>query len=108
MASKRLGLVSIAEEFSQETGAHALPRVGDSSRKTVVRIIWAILFLVATAFCIYQIYDLVRLFLQYPKNVEIKLEFGALPFPAVTVCNVNPLIRKYINKVNHVIVCSPR
>ncbi len=108
MASKRLGFVSIVEEFSLETHAHALPRVGDNSRKTVARIIWAILFLVATGFCTYQIYDLVRQFLAYPKNVEIKLEFQALHFPAVTICNVNPLINKRISKVNHVVVCSPR
>ncbi len=99
MASKRSGLLSIVEEFSQETGAHALLRVGDKSRKRVARIIWAILFLVATGFCAYQIYDLVRLFLGYPKDVKIILEFRALPFPAVTICNVNPLIDKKIIQV---------
>ncbi len=115
MASKRSGLLSIVEEFSQETGAHALPRVGDNSRKRVARIIWAILFLVASGFCTYQIFDLLKQFLAYPKDVEIKLEFGALPFPAVTICNVNPLIDKKIIQVKSYCVrpketkeyCSP-
>ncbi len=99
MASKHSGLHSIVHEFSQETGAHALPRVGDKSRKKLARIVWAILFLVASGFCAYQIYDLLRLFLGYPKDVEIKLEFRALAFPAVTICNVNPLIDKKIIQV---------
>ncbi len=99
MANKRSGLLSIVHEFSQETEAHALPRVGDKSRKGVARIIWAILFLVATGFCAYQIIDLVRQFLGYPKDMEIKLEFRALPFPAVTICNVNPLVDKKIIQV---------
>ncbi len=108
MASKRSGLLSIMEEFSQDTGAHAIPRVGDNSRKGVARILWAILFLVATGFCSSQVYELVTDFLKYPKNVEIKLEFRALPFPAVTVCNVNPLIDWKINEVIHFVVCTPK
>ncbi len=105
MASKLSGLLSIFKDYSQDTGAHAIPRVGDDSRKSVARILWAIVFLVATGFCSYQIYELVTDFLKYPKSVEIKLEFRALPFPAVTVCSVNPLIDWKINKVNRVVVC---
>ncbi len=108
MASKRSGLVSIVEDFSLETHAHALPRVGDKSRKIVARIIWAIMFLVATGFCTYQIYDLLRQFLAYPKNVEIKLEFGALPFPAVTICNVNPLVNEKIVQVKSCCCLQPK
>ncbi len=108
MASKRSGFVSIVKEYSQETAAHAIPRVGDSGRKAVARIVWAILFLVSTAFCIFQIYDLITGFLDYPKNVEVNLEFRAIPFPAVTICSVNPFIPYKINPVNHVVARSPR
>ncbi len=90
---KRSGLVSILSGFSQETGAHAIPRVGDAGRKPVPRIIWAILFLVATVFCIYQITLLVTEYLEYPTNVETTLEYRPLQFPAVTVCNANPFLQ---------------
>ncbi len=93
MGRKSAGLAEILIDFSQETGAHAISRVGDSRRRIAARITWAALFLVATGFFIYQSTILVKEYLTYPKNVETNLEFRALHFPAVTICNANQFIK---------------
>ena len=35
--------------------------------------------------------NLVQAYLRYPTKVSTSLEFRQLPFPAVTVCNINPV-----------------
>jgi len=55
------------------------------------RLIWLLVFLVASALFVYLVTVKFIYLLDHPKNVNVDFNFNAsLPFPAVTLCNESP------------------
>ncbi|XP_013411979.1 acid-sensing ion channel 4-like [Lingula anatina] len=78
-------------EFLENTSAHGLP---NAHRATSVprKVIWSLIFLGSLAGFTTQSYLLLDAFFKYPHNVDIRREFGKkVTFPAVTICNLNPI-----------------
>uniref|UniRef100_A0A0N5AKK7 Amiloride-sensitive sodium channel n=1 Tax=Syphacia muris TaxID=451379 RepID=A0A0N5AKK7_9BILA len=76
-------------EFCDKTTAHGIPMIGQAPNK-YYRTIWIILFLG----CVTMLYQNARSVLdKYQRNekiVDIQLKFDSAPFPAITICNLNP------------------
>ncbi|KAE9416026.1 hypothetical protein Angca_008567, partial [Angiostrongylus cantonensis] len=82
-------LKSTILKFIETTTAHGIPMVGNTSRFSV-RILW-IIFSTVSFICFCTQCKLV--FEKYQKKekiVNVELEFESAPFPAITVCNLNP------------------
>ncbi|KAJ1354694.1 Deproteinrin del-1, partial [Parelaphostrongylus tenuis] len=76
-------------KFIETTTAHGIPMILNTSRLSV-RILWIIFSTVSLiCFCI----QCMLVFEKYQKKekiVNVELEFESAPFPAITVCNLNP------------------
>ncbi len=74
------------------------------TERTSVFTIWLVLYLSSITYCIYNCTNLTISFFNYDVliNMEFKTEMPT-DFPAVTICNLNPIDRKkastYINQV---------
>lgn len=54
------------------------------------RLLWAVIVLIATAVLLYVVVYNVQRLMSYPKNIDINIEYrDSMPFPAVTICNLN-------------------
>ncbi|XP_059163583.1 degenerin del-1-like [Physella acuta] len=62
-----------------------------SSKSLGVKLTWACLLLVALCLMSYHLYSLSATYLEYKKQTKIDLTFSNLQFPALTICNANPV-----------------
>jgi len=85
-------------EFSQTTSMHGIAHI-DSSTKVVLKLFWTLVVMAGIAICIWYIYSSVQAFLQYPVLVQTQINFDKLPFPAVTICNLNPIRQSKLDLV---------
>ncbi|XP_046584648.1 amiloride-sensitive sodium channel subunit alpha-like [Haliotis rubra] len=76
--------------FAESTSFMGIPKIWASPR-LVFKIMWTLFFLGATTVMIIQLVELFTTFYKYPVKTSVKLGFTALPFPAVTICNMNPI-----------------
>uniref|UniRef100_A0A0K0FBV5 Degenerin-like protein unc-105 (projected from Caenorhabditis elegans ortholog unc-105) n=1 Tax=Strongyloides venezuelensis TaxID=75913 RepID=A0A0K0FBV5_STRVS len=54
------------------------------------RIMWYSAFSICFLALIIQVFYLIRRYRMYEKTVDLDLKFESAPFPAVTICNLNP------------------
>ncbi|XP_076328277.1 degenerin-like protein unc-105 isoform X2 [Tachypleus tridentatus] len=73
-----------------ESGVPGLANIA-STRRTR-RILWTLAFVVLSGFMCHDLYKLFNDYISYPVTVTVKVaDSRVLPFPAVTVCNLNPV-----------------
>ncbi|XP_071179225.1 FMRFamide-activated amiloride-sensitive sodium channel-like [Mytilus edulis] len=82
---KRL-VVRFAEKTSMQGVAYI-----NSAKVWYAKIIWTFLLIGCTAGMGLHLYYLINQFLLFPVQTKIELGFSNLIFPAVTICNVNPI-----------------
>lgn len=82
---KRL-VVRFAEKTSMQGVAYI-----NSAKVWYAKIIWTFLLISCTAGMGLHLYYLINQFLLFPVQTKIELGFSNLIFPAVTICNVNPI-----------------
>ena len=63
---------------------------------TAVKMIWLVLFAASASMFALQAYQLIQNYLSYPTSINTQLGFKQLPFPVVTVCNLNPYKRSQL------------
>lgn len=84
--------------FAQDTTLHGARFL--FSEGFFRRLVWLGMILACFGFCIHQAYICLKEYSLYPFNTKMTTNFGAdnsqLPFPAVTLCNLNPFnIRRF-------------
>ena len=84
--------------FAQDTTLHGARFL--FSESFFRRLVWLGMILACFGFCIHQAYICLKEYSLYPFNTKMTTNFGAdnsqLPFPAVTLCNLNPFnIRRF-------------
>ena len=55
------------------------------------KLFWILIFLGGVGASTYNVYLLIDKFFQYPVDTQVTLSYEKLPFPSVTVCNINPV-----------------
>ena len=71
-----------------------------ATQHPVLKIAWIIAYLGVTAMFLYQFSELVENYSKYPTNIQINIETArSLKFPAVTVCNENPIRKSQVERV---------
>uniref|UniRef100_A0AC34PWH4 Uncharacterized protein n=1 Tax=Panagrolaimus sp. JU765 TaxID=591449 RepID=A0AC34PWH4_9BILA len=77
------------QDFCNKTSAHGIPMIGSAPNR-YYRAIWIVVFV----FCMTMLYQNARsVVIKYnrcEKIVDIQLKFDTAPFPAITLCNLNP------------------
>ncbi|VDM38306.1 unnamed protein product [Toxocara canis] len=77
-----------AEWRRKETIAHGIPRACVSHG--LRRALWFLVLFCCVAAFILQAIQIVDKFLRHDIIVSVELRFERIPFPSVTVCNLNP------------------
>ncbi|XP_078610802.1 epithelial sodium channel subunit gamma-like [Branchiostoma floridae x Branchiostoma japonicum] len=100
MAEKTGSILGTLREYGENTSAHGIPRAV-TTKSLPRRLFWTCLFLASFSYFCSQAYDLVNKYLDYPVTTDIKIEWSELEFPAVTICNANPLRFSELRKLGH-------
>ncbi|CAJ0918184.1 unnamed protein product, partial [Mesorhabditis belari] len=79
---------SVLVDFCNRTSSHGIPFFGSSSFWP--RPIWVSIFIFCTIFFLIQTYFTIDEFYGYRTIFQLNLKFEPAPFPAATVCNLNP------------------
>ena len=85
-------------EFVSSTTLHGLSHVFNNT-SIYRRSIWLLLLLGSTAYYVYTVSENIQKFLSYPSHTENFDETppdGRLPFPTVTICNLNQYVKTKI------------
>lgn len=88
-------LLSCPSRFAERTSMQGVPYINTSS--TVVgKLLWVSILLICFVLLSGHLYYLCSIYYSYPKHSTVELGFSALPFPAVTFCNANPVRRSHL------------
>uniref|UniRef100_A0A158PB13 Degenerin mec-4/10 cytosolic domain-containing protein n=1 Tax=Angiostrongylus cantonensis TaxID=6313 RepID=A0A158PB13_ANGCA len=77
------------KEFCYKTSAHGIPMIGQAPNR-YYRAIWVILFLGCMTMLYMNAQSVLEKYRRNEKIVDIQLKFDTAPFPAITLCNLNP------------------
>ncbi|XP_014678934.1 PREDICTED: acid-sensing ion channel 1-like [Priapulus caudatus] len=80
-------LLTSISAFTSSTTPHGVNHAC-GSRLLPARAVWAAITL---AFLAYQHSLVLRRYFSYPVTVKVEMGYSRLPFPAVTICNKNPV-----------------
>ncbi|KAG8184132.1 hypothetical protein JTE90_008913 [Oedothorax gibbosus] len=97
---KRLARALLKEFLGQRVSAAGVSYVVNSRTRTR-RWLWGIAVLLSSVFMGYMTVKVVLEYSGYPKSLVREENIAAkLPFPAVTVCSINPLLNNNIDKTS--------
>ncbi|XP_031561612.1 degenerin deg-1-like [Actinia tenebrosa] len=89
--TKQSSALSVIKEFCDYTSIHGLGRAA-GAKYLVHRLIWLLLFLGALTTSAYHFRELYTKYKSHPIGTSITIQSAStLPFPSVTICNLNPL-----------------
>ncbi|XP_070553836.1 acid-sensing ion channel 1-like isoform X2 [Ptychodera flava] len=89
------------QDFTQKATISGMKYVGDKKSRIPRRCFWLLVVLTGAGFLTYQIIRSVNLYRSFPVNVDVKIKYAQdLPFPAITICNMNLLRKKEMEKHN--------
>ncbi|CAD5222147.1 unnamed protein product [Bursaphelenchus xylophilus] len=77
--------------FPEWTSAHAIPLVGRFHR--FCSIFWLAVFLAGLGVVVYMLVEAIKSYKDYKVSVQQTLSFTSYPFPAITICDLNPYKR---------------
>ena len=90
-----------ARKWLTNASIHGLEHIVDG-KSNIRRIIWMLIVVISASGCLYTIVDHFILFFNRPTATTVNFETqdNGLPFPAVTVCNLNPVLLSYAEENN--------
>nr|AAC47264.1 MEC-4 [Caenorhabditis briggsae] len=77
------------KEFCYKTSAHGIPMIGEAPN-VYYRAVWVMLFLGCMIMLYLNAQSVLDKYNRNEKIVDIQLKFDTAPFPAITLCNLNP------------------
>ncbi|XP_021374358.1 degenerin-like protein asic-2 [Mizuhopecten yessoensis] len=83
--------------FMSYTSIHGLGRLSEA-RYWIQKIFWFVVCLTSFSACTYQITKLAAQFRRIPLNTKIQIVHENQVFPAVTFCDLNPLLYSEVKK----------
>ncbi|XP_063446611.1 degenerin unc-8-like [Mytilus trossulus] len=89
-AGKTKSFSRLLERFAEKTSMQGVGYI-NSAKLLYAKVIWTFLLIGCTAGMGLHLYYLIYHFMQFPVQTKIELGFSNLIFPAVTICNVNPI-----------------
>jgi len=85
-------------QFCARTSSHGIPHLG-RSHSTFYRLVWIGLLCMSLSMFLYQAWSVVMRYKRHDKITDIQLNFQTAPFPAITVCSLNPYLETLLKDV---------
>nr|CAD2172465.1 unnamed protein product [Meloidogyne enterolobii] len=79
--------------FAARTTAHGIPMAAQAT-KWYAKWMWIIISLLSVGIFIYSVLGVLEKYQRREKIVSVQLRFDNVPFPAITICNLNPFKRE--------------
>ncbi|XP_067126307.1 acid-sensing ion channel 4-A-like [Centruroides vittatus] len=96
--SQNSSLCGLCRSFAYRSSAHGVQRIA-SSQDNARRLMWSVVFLFAIAGCGFHSVYLILTYLSYPRmTITEEIHADHIDFPALTVCNLNPLKKSSIRE----------
>ncbi|MFH4973780.1 hypothetical protein AB6A40_000489 [Gnathostoma spinigerum] len=89
------------KQFCYKTSSHGIPMLGQAPN-TTYRCIWVILLFCCGCMFVYQAVSVVDKYNRADKITDIQLKFDTAPFPAITICNLNPYMDHAIKQIQKI------
>lgn len=87
--------------LSSDSGVPGLSHIASSSG--VRKFFWTTIVLIFVALTVHDLIDLIQDYVQYPVTVNVRVaDSRVLPFPAITICNLNPVHRGRFCAAEHI------
>lgn len=88
-------------KWLDNTTVHGITHVF-KGKSTIKRIFWLIIFMGALVGCTINVLNRFRLLLNNPTSTSVTIDNnnGGVPFPAITICNLNPLSAEAAEEYN--------
>ncbi|XP_045176367.2 degenerin mec-4-like [Mercenaria mercenaria] len=86
----------ILKDLVESSSLHGVPKI-ISSRQLAVKALWCLLFLGTFSVLVMQLSGLFKTFYSYPIQTSVSLEFNSINFPAISICNMNPVRNSKLN-----------
>ncbi|PIC20254.1 hypothetical protein B9Z55_025514 [Caenorhabditis nigoni] len=77
------------QQFCYKTSSHGIPMLGQAPN-SLYRAVWVFLLLICAIQFINQAVAVIQKYQKMDKITDIQLKFDTAPFPAITLCNLNP------------------
>ncbi|XP_052090811.1 amiloride-sensitive sodium channel subunit beta-like [Mytilus californianus] len=74
------------------------------NKPSPLKCVWTVAFLGLLSFAVYQLYTIGTIYYSYPVKTNVKMEFRPLPFPAITICNMNTIRMSKIHEIQNEIL----
>lgn len=88
----------LLSNLASQSNVHGISSLaGDKSAP--LKFFWGLAFLGLLAFAVFQLYTIGTIYYSFPVKTKVKMEFKPLPFPAITICNMNTIRRSKIYDV---------
>ncbi|XP_045176235.2 FMRFamide-activated amiloride-sensitive sodium channel-like [Mercenaria mercenaria] len=88
-------LTEILKELAESSAFHGIPKIA-SSRQLPVKILWSIVVLAGVGVMAFHLTELFQTFYSNPIQTTVSLDFSTLQFPAISICNMNPVRKSKI------------
>lgn len=89
---------AVVGNFAKRTSMHGCGYIR-ASHHWSSKVVWALITMLAIVCLILHLYTIIYDFLQRPKATKVTLSFNNLQFPAITICNANPLRKSKLSVV---------
>lgn len=88
-------------KLGSESGVPGLSHITSSGG--VRKFFWTSIVLIFVALTVHDLIDLIQDYVQYPVTVNVRVaDSRVLPFPAITICNLNPVHRGRFCAAEHI------
>ena len=90
-------LGDVLKELAETTTVHGVPKIV-ASKHMYQKVVWILMLLLTSGYLMYQLSKLGTAYYSRPIKTTVSLEFENLKFPAITVCNMNPIKKHSLTK----------
>ncbi|XP_059167319.1 aromatic-L-amino-acid decarboxylase-like [Physella acuta] len=88
MTSFSHGIRGVFSKYAETASMNGVNMINAASSLTV-KLVWGLLLAATFGVMTFHLYMLIDKYYLYKTNTKVELGFSELPFPAVTICNVN-------------------
>ncbi|KAK6178830.1 hypothetical protein SNE40_011326 [Patella caerulea] len=92
----RKSLKKIVKTFAERTSMQGVPNI-NNSKHWFQKLMWSVLLVGSMVAMTFHLKFLFDTYYAWPKHSTVSLGFNSLEFPAVTICNVNPIRQSKIH-----------
>ncbi|XP_060588552.1 degenerin unc-8-like [Ruditapes philippinarum] len=89
----------ILTDLVEGSSLHGIPKI-ISSRQLAVKALWCLLFLATFSVLVIQLSGLFKTYYSHPIQTTVSLEFNSITFPAISICNMNPVRNSKLSNAN--------